>query len=105
MLQTGCTTCHLNADNLTSMLATLTDDISDRMEVLEAQLVTAGIYNTTTELANKGTFKANAVLAYLNYNTIKEDRSHGIHNPEYTRVLLDNSIAAMTALGYTVPGK
>ncbi len=103
MLKTGCTTCHSNSTTLTAMINSLTDDISDRMEDLEAQLVAAGVYNTTTELANKGTFAANAVLAYLNYNTVKEDRSNGLHNPEYIRVLLDNSIAAMTALGYPAP--
>lgn len=101
MLKTGCTTCHTNATTLTAMINSLTGEISDKMEVLEAQLVAAGIYNLDTELANVGTFDANAVLAYLNYNTVKEDRSNGLHNPEYIRVLLDNSIAAMTALGYT----
>jgi len=62
--------------------------------------VAAGVYNSGTGLANAGTFKANAVLAYLNYNTIKEDRSLGIHNPVYIGTLLDNSITAMTTLGY-----
>lgn len=103
MLKTGCTTCHSNAATLTSLIASLTNGIKDKMETLEAQLIAAGIYNTSTGLANTGTFKANAVLAYLNFNTIKEDRSNGLHNPEYIRVLLDNSISAMTALGYPAP--
>ena len=103
MLKTGCTTCHTNATNLTNMITSLTSDINEKMADLEAQLIAAGIYNATTALANTGTFKANAVLAYLNYNTIKEDRSNGIHNPAYIEVLLDNSIAAMTALGYPAP--
>ena len=103
MLKTGCTTCHTNAANLTTAIANLTADVTERMATLEEQLIDAGIYNSTTGLANTGTFKANAVLAYLNYNTIKEDRSNGAHNPEYIRVLLDNSIAAMTTLGYPAP--
>ena len=103
MLKTGCTTCHTNAANLTTAIANLTADVTERMATLEEQLIDAGIYNATTGLANTGTFKANAVLAYLNYNTIKEDRSNGAHNPEYIRVLLDNSIAAMTTLGYPAP--
>jgi formate-dependent nitrite reductase cytochrome c552 subunit len=105
MLKTGCTTCHSTAATLTDMITSLTNEVSEKMETLEAQLIEAGVYNTTTELANTGTFKANAVLAYLNYNTIKEDRSNGLHNPTYIKVLLDNSIAAMTALGYTGDGK
>ncbi len=103
MLKTGCTTCHTNATNLTTAIANLTADVTERMATLEAQLIAAGIYNSTTGLANTGTFKADAVLAYLNYNTIKEDRSNDAHNPEYIRVLLDNSITAMTTLGYPAP--
>ncbi len=106
-LLTGCTSCHdIGSSPYTAFnnkISEFQSEIKEKLEDLEAQLVAAGIYNTTTELANKGTFKANAVLAYLNYNTIKEDRSNGIHNPEYTRVLLDNSIAAMTAIGYPAP--
>lgn len=105
MLKTGCTTCHTNATSLDSKIAELTTDVKDKMDRLEAQLLAAGIYNSATGLAKTGTFKANAVLAYLNYNTIKEDRSNGVHNPGYITTLLDNSIAAMTALGYADPGK
>lgn len=105
MLKTGCTTCHTNATTLNTLIATLTGDIEDKMARLEAQLIAADIYNPSTGLAKTGTFKANAVLAYLNYNTIKEDRSNGHHNPGYIRTLLDNSIAAMVALGFADPGK
>jgi len=105
MLKTGCTTCHSNATTLDAMIASLTSDVEDKMARLESQLIAAGIYNPTTALAKTGTFKANAVLAYLNYNTIKEDRSNGVHNPGYISTLLDNSIAAMVALGYADPAK
>ena len=105
MLRTGCTTCHTNATNLDAMIADLKSDITGKMARLESQLIEAGIYNSTTGLAKTGTFKANAVLAYLNYNTIKEDRSNGIHNPGYISTLLDNSIAEMVALGYADPGE
>jgi hypothetical protein len=36
---------------------------------------------------------------------IEEDRSEGAHNPGYIKALLDNSIAAMTALGFPPPVK
>ncbi len=100
MLKTGCTTCHTDATALTSKITTLTNDVTSKIATLQAKLTTAGIYNASTALAKTGTFKANAVLAYLNYNTVVEDRSKGIHNPGYIKALLDNSIAAMTALGY-----
>lgn len=104
-LNTGCAICH---DISTTALASAFNTkisifqtlVQDKLDDLEGHLVAAGIYSTSTELAKTGTFKANAVLAYLNYDTIKEDRSMGIHNPGYTKVLLDNSIAALVALGY-----
>lgn len=108
-LNTGCTSCHdIGSSPYTAFNNKIADfqaEIAEKLEHLEAQLILAGIYDTSSELAKKGTFKANAVLAYLNYNTIKEDRSLGIHNPGYSEALLDKSISAMTALGYTVPGK
>ncbi len=100
MLKTGCTGCHTDATALTSKITSLKNDITSRMATIETKLAAAGVYNASTGLAKTGTFKANVVLAYLNYNTIKEDRSVGIHNPGYIKVLLDNSIAALTALGY-----
>jgi hypothetical protein len=100
LLTTGCTACHSDAASLKTAITNLETLINTKLATLQAQLTTAGIYNASTALAKTGTFKANAVLAYLNYNAIAEDRSYGIHNPAYTKVLLDNSIAAMTALGY-----
>jgi hypothetical protein len=104
-LLTGCTPCHdisstalLSAFN--TKISNFQTSIQTKLTTLENKLVTAGVYNTSTGLANAGTFKANAVMAYLNYSTIKEDRSMGIHNPGYVETLLDNSITAMTALGY-----
>lgn len=104
-LLTGCTPCHdiSSTDKVNQFNAKITDyqeDIQEKLTTLETKLIAAGIYNTANGLAKTGTFKANAVIAYLNYNTIKEDRSLGIHNPNYTEKLLDNSITALTDLGY-----
>jgi len=100
MLKTGCTSCHTDATALTAKITTLQNDVTTKLTTLRGQLTAAGIYNASSGLAKTGTFKANAVLAYLNYNTVTEDRSKGLHNPGYVKALLDNSIAAMTALGY-----
>lgn len=104
-LVTGCTPCHnISSTSLLSAFNTkitnFQNDIQNKLDALESKLVAAGVYNTDTGLANTGTFKANAVLAYLNYNMIKEDRSMGIHNPAYIKTLLDNSITAMANLGF-----
>jgi hypothetical protein len=100
LLTTGCLTCHSSATTLTSLLTALQTDVEDKLAELKVQLIAAGIYNTATDLAMAGTFKANVVLAYINYNAVEEDKSMGVHNPGYIKELLDNSIAAMTALGY-----
>ena len=106
-LFTGCTTCHeIGSSPYTAFNNKITEaqnEVKGLLEDLEAQLIAAGVYNPTTELANTGNFKANAVLAYLNYNTVKEDRSLGIHNPGYIKTLLSNSIASMETLGYPAP--
>jgi hypothetical protein len=109
MLYTGCADCHdvttagpsYGTLAFDAKIAAVHADIEAKLEELAAQLAEAGVYNASTGLANKGTFDANAVYAYINYNMIEEDRSLGVHNPAYTKVLLDNSIAAMTTLGYT----
>jgi hypothetical protein len=105
MLYTGCAACHdvtpAGVAAFDAKIAATHANIEAKLEALKNQLIEAGIFNTGTNLANKGTFKANAVYAYINFNMIEEDRSLGIHNPVYTKVLLDNSIAAMTTLGYT----
>ncbi len=100
MLTTGCKTCHPDAAELSTKVAGLRSEVTTKMQRLESQLAAAGIYNTATRLANTGTFKANAVIAYLNYASVKEDSSNGLHFPRYTKVLLDNSIAMMESLGY-----
>ena len=104
-LLTGCTPCHdISSSSLltefNTKITNFQDNIRSKLTTLENKLIAAGVYDASTGLAAKGTFKANAVLAYLNYNMIKEDRSAGIHNPSYIETILDNSITTMTNLGY-----
>jgi len=107
LLTTGCLVCHTSntAATITTKMNTLKAEVEDKLADLEAQLTAAGIYNATTELANTGTYNANVVLAYLNFNAVVEDKSMGAHNPPYIKTLLDNSIAELVDLGYPVPVK
>ena len=97
---TGCLTCHstYTQATITTKLNVLRGEVQTKLDELEAQLTTYGVYSPATGLAVAGTWKANAVLAYLNFNAVNEDKSLGVHNPVYTKVLLDNSIAAMTSI-------
>ena len=112
MLYTGCAECHdvTTTNSARKLLFDIKIEefeavIEGKLEELGTQLTDAGVYNPGSGLANTGIFKANAVIAYINYNMIEEDRSLGIHNPTYTKAILDNSITAMTTLGYPPPTK
>jgi len=96
MLTTGCTACHTNATTLASDITARKATTQALLDDLEALLVTAGIYSTTTELAVAGTYSADVAGAYINWLTVKEDKSLGIHNPGYTEALLQNSIEKLT---------
>ena len=102
LLATGCLVCHTTYTDATiaAKMATLQGEVETKLASLQAKLLAAGIYNETTGLASPGTYKANIVLAYINFITIEEDRSEGMHNPGYTKILLDNAIAKMVAEGY-----
>jgi hypothetical protein len=45
--------------------------------------------------SNYGIFSDVAAIAAWNYKSALEDQSRGIHNPEYTKALLKNSIEAL----------
>jgi hypothetical protein len=57
-----------------------------------------GIIQDDGESANEGVFSDVAAMAAWNYKTALEDQSRGIHNPDYTKALLKNSIEAVREL-------
>ncbi len=105
LLTTGCLVCHTTytATTIAAKLDDLQTEVEEKIADLEAQLIAAGVYDTSTELAKAGTFSSKLVYAYIIFDTIVQDRSEGAHNPGYIKALLDNTIEAMTALGYPPP--
>jgi len=93
---TGCTTCHSDATALKTALTARQDKTQALLDQLKAILVAEGVYNEGTGLANSGTYSADLAGAYLNFQTVLEDRSLGVHNPGYTEALLTNSIEKLT---------
>ncbi len=89
----ACTQCHADATDFNINGAQ--DAIDALMAELEELLIAEGVYNTDTELWNTGTYPTDVAGAALNYLFIKEDRSKGVHNYEYARALLTNSIASL----------
>jgi hypothetical protein len=41
---------------------------------------------------------ADVAGAMLNFKTVEEDRSHGVHNPKYMIALLKNALEVMQAV-------
>ena len=54
-----------------------------------------GVLNPNSGLWNTGTYSTTLAGAALNYRFIEEDRSKGVHNFEYARALLTNSIESL----------
>ena len=49
-------------------------------------------------LMQAGSYSTALTAAHWNYNSIREDRSLGFHNPKYIRAVLENTIDAITPL-------
>ena len=60
--------------------------------VLTGNTVTGIIVNNSSQ---RGLFSAEAAQAAWNYMTLYEDQSKGVHNPNYAKALLKNSIEAL----------
>lgn len=112
--QAGCATCHMNEGSHTfvpSLAAcatchgTQTDfdihgvqtEVLALLDELKAKLDEKGVIAAVA----KATSAAPAVLpvdqarAFYNYTLIEEDRSEGVHNPDYIKALLQNTIEAL----------
>jgi len=91
----GCTAaCH---GSLTSFdyngVQTMVEDLMDELFV---ELVRIGVkVDGANWYAVKGSWPANVAGAMLNYQMIGEDRSHGVHNPDYVIGILQGSIDLM----------
>ena len=58
--------------------------------------VVVGLIRPNSEdRTNEGIFSDVAAIAAWNYKSALEDQSRGIHNPDYTKALLKNSIQAL----------
>lgn len=99
----ACTTCHSDADALTEKIEGLTESVETKVATLEALLVAKSFITINSD----GSFSINASSdtplkiplaesrALMNYILVEEDRSGGIHNPEYTIAILDEAIATL----------
>ncbi|MEZ4907232.1 MAG: hypothetical protein R2771_06255 [Saprospiraceae bacterium] len=61
---------------------------------MAAELQAKGVLDADGTVVT-GTYPVDYVGAYFNWIMLEEDRSVGVHNPNYTRALLKNSIEAL----------
>jgi hypothetical protein len=93
----GCTTCHADEDALAADVEALQTSVTDKMAQLGTLLEAAGIYNpaSTSGYAVPGTYTNKVAGAYWNWISLTEDRSLGVHNPNFVGKILDNTIASL----------
>jgi hypothetical protein len=97
-----CTACHTpnGALDLDDVFTAVSTAVDAQLAVLYDLLVTAGIMVPEGDddefLMAPGTWTTNLTAAHVNYNAIREDRSHGFHNPAYVQAVLTNTIDAVT---------
>ncbi len=85
----SCAECHS-----TSIENLVVGGFDDDMAALKSALMNLGVLQAS-DSPIPGTYPANVAQALWNYRTLLEDKSHGIHNPEYAKALLTNSLEAL----------
>jgi hypothetical protein len=94
----GCFTgkCHSSGEEaLIEKIEETQEEIEGLLEDLAAELLAANVIDSSGTLKTPATLAPDVAGAYLNFITIEEDRSLGVHNYLYIKKLLESSIAAL----------
>jgi len=83
-----CLDCH------TALPQTAMDALESKLGDLKAALITAGLLDAAGEIV-VDSFQSDSIGALWNYLLIEEDRSMGVHNPDYATALMNASIMAL----------
>ena len=92
---TGCDVCHSSTDDFDKFnQQTATQALLDELGVLiEASGV--GHFDGEAWHPVPGTYPANTVAAWWNFDGVIKDGSLGVHNPSYVKAILKGAIAAL----------
>ena len=88
----GCMTCHEDIESFDRN--GVQTEIEELFEELHGLLVDKGLIDEEGS-GIQGTFTSEQAGALWNYKTVEEDQSMGIHNPNYTKFLLETAIEAL----------
>jgi len=90
----GCVGCHSDVDALETKIENTKTTISGLLDQLEAILIDQGVMDESFH-AIPGEMTADQAGGVFNFNMVREDKSSGIHNFNYAKTLLENSIASL----------
>ncbi len=92
----GCELCH-SGESTTRVaeMLTLQADVKAKLDELSLLLQGTGILDAN-ESQQSGTFAADVVGAFIDWDAITQDKSFGMHNPKYVNAILDNCIEVLT---------
>ena len=90
----NCQECHADIEDFD--FSGLQTDVEAQLEELKAALVAKGMLDEEEDEAIVGEYPEADAAALWNYIYIAhEDKSLGVHNPAYTKALLEASLAAL----------
>ena len=90
----GCVGCHSDPDELETKIEDTKTEIGDLMDELFGILTTQGVMDSTNH-AIPQEMTADQAGGVFNFNMAREDKSYGIHNYNYVKALLTNSIESL----------
>ncbi|KPK03305.1 MAG: hypothetical protein AMS20_10910 [Gemmatimonas sp. SG8_28] len=89
--------CHAGAISTFDDLTAVQTTVSTLLDQIYLNLDAAGVVQDSAGLLwNTGTYSGVLASSMLNYQMMREDRSHGLHNPRYIRAVLTNTAEATT---------
>ena len=90
----ACQECHADIEDFD--FSGLQTEVTEQLEALAAALVAKGMWDEEEDHPVVGVYPAAEAQALWNYIYIShEDESMGIHNPSYTKALLEASLEAL----------
>ena len=93
----GCAQCHTSSADLHADVERVQEDIHRLMDELALLLDAKGILVSAggNYRPTPGTYSADVAAAFLNWAMILKDGSYGVHNYNYAKGVLENTIEAM----------
>jgi formate-dependent nitrite reductase cytochrome c552 subunit len=90
----GCVDCHENTDDLGTLAEEKAEELEELMDQLATILISQGVMDSTF-YAVETDMSMNQAGGIYNYKFVEEDLSGGMHNFNYAKKLLENSIESL----------